>query len=643
MDNMLKLIKQLNDASYHYYNGTPIMSDEEYDSLYEKLTFMEDCTNVVYGNSPTHHVGAPILDELVPVKLTDKPMLSLDKIHSAKEVVDFSQGKDIVATIKCDGLSTRLIYEDGQLVQACTRGNGEVGVDVTEHLKHYTNVPMEIPFRQRLIVDGESIIKKSDFESINTNDQYKNPRNLASGTLNSLDTSVVEARKLSFIAWDIINDSSYVTYLSKLISLKPLGFDVVPSVPFLGPIKEADVDSTNKLLIESPEIPNDGVVWKINNIEFGESLGRTSKFFNNAIAWKPEIVTEETTLRKIDWTMGRTGILTPVAIFDPIDLQGSTVERASLHNISIMKTLLGIPYEGQKVQVYKANMIIPQILTGEVPTGPVKCLFPPEYCPICGEKLTVDTSGNAEILMCTNPDCNGQLINKLDHYAGKKGLDIKGLSKATLEKLIDWGWVNCILDLYSLKAHQKEWMIKPGFGEKSVTNILNAIEAAKSPSLNSFIAALGIPNIGNSISKELLKYITSYEDFRQKIKNNWSFATHIPGFGYVMNDAILKFDYTEADKLSEILDIQIPVEEKAEQSLKGANVVITGRLVSFKNRDELKDAIEAHGGKVIGSVSGNTTYLINNDITSTSAKNVKAQSLGIPILTEEEFKEKYLT
>ena len=643
MDNMLNLIKQLNDASYHYYNGMPIMSDEEYDSLYEKLTFMEDCTNVVYGNSPTHHVGAPILDELVPVKLTDKPMLSLDKVHSAKEVVDFSQGKDIVATIKCDGLSTRLIYEDGQLVQACTRGNGEVGVDVTEHLKHYTNVPMEIPFRQRLIVDGESIIKKSDFESINTNDQYKNPRNLASGTLNSLDTSVVEARKLSFIAWDIINDSSYVTYLSKLISLKPLGFDVVPSIPFLGPIKEADVDSTNKLLIESPEIPNDGVVWKINNIEFGESLGRTSKFFNNAIAWKPEIVTEETTLRKIDWTMGRTGILTPVAIFDPIDLQGSTVERASLHNISIMKTLLGIPYEGQKIQVYKANMIIPQILTGEVPTGSVECLLPPEYCPICGEKLTIDTSGNAEILMCTNPDCSGQLINKLDHYAGKKGLDIKGLSKATLEKLIDWGWVNCILDLYSLKAHQKEWMIKPGFGEKSVTNILNAIEAAKNPSLNSFIAALGIPNIGNSISKELLKYITSYEDFRQKIKDNWSFATHIPGFGYVMNDAILKFDYTEADKLSEILDIQIPVEEKAEQSLKGANVVITGRLVSFKNRDELKDAIEAHGGKVIGSVSGNTTYLINNDITSTSAKNVKAQSLGIPILTEKEFKEKYLT
>lgn len=642
MDTMLKLIDKLNDASYHYYNGTPIMSDEEYDSLYEKLTFMEECTNVVYGNSPTRCVGAPILNELVPVQLVDKPMLSLDKVHSAKEVVDFSQGKDIVATIKCDGLSTRLIYEDGQLVQACTRGNGEVGVDVTEHLKHYTNVPLEIPNRQRLIVDGESIIKKSDFESINTNEQYKNPRNLAAGTLNSLDTSVVKARKLSFIAWDIINDNNHVTYLSKLISLKPLGFDVVPSLPFLGPIKEADVNSTNKLLMESSEIPSDGVVWKINNIKFGDSLGRTAKFFNNAIAWKPEIVTAETTLRDIDWTMGRTGVLTPVAVFDEVDLLGSTVSRASLHNLSVMEELIGEPRKGQSLTIYKANMIIPQVLKGDKQYTPDPIPLP-DICPICGAKLIIDESGNAKVLRCVNPECSGQLINKLDHYAGKKGLDIKGLSKATLEKLIDWGWVNSILDLYSLKKYQKEWMQKPGFGEKSVNNILEAIELAKSPTLNAFISALGIPNVGSTMAKELLKYIKSYDDFRQKIKENWDFSTHIPGIGYVMNDAILKFDYNEADKISELLDIQIPVEDKTEQTLKGVNVVVTGRLVSFKNRDELKSAIELRGGKVVGSVSGNTNYLINNDNTSTSAKNIKAQSLGIPILTEEEFITKFLT
>ena len=558
MESMLKLIDKLNKASYAYYNGTPIMSDEEYDKLYDQLVFMEEATDISYGNSPTHNVGAPILETLTPVNLIDQPMLSLDKVHTAKEIIDFAKGKEVIATVKCDGLSTRLIYENGTLVKACTRGDGEVGVDVTEHLKHYRNVPIDIPFKGRLIVDGESIIKYSDFEAINKNDQYKNPRNLASGTLNSLDTSVVSARKLSFIAWDVIEGNGFATYFNRLLSLKPLGFEVVPSLPFLYGLKENDVNEANQLLSNSKDIPCDGVVWKFNDIEYGKSLGRTAKFFNNAIAWKPEIVTAETTLLDIDWTMGRTGVLTPVAIFDEVDLLGSTVSRASLHNLSVMEDLIGEPRKGQTLTIYKANMIIPQVLKGDKQYTPD--LIPlPDICPVCGAKLVIDESGNARVLRCVNPECSGQLINKLDHYAGKKGLDIKGLSKATLEKLIDWGWVNSILDLYSLKQYKKEWMQKPGFGEKSVNNILEAIELAKSPTLNAFISALGIPNVGSTMAKELLKYIESYDDFRQKVNEKWDFSSHISGVGYVMNDAILKFDYTEADKISKLLDIKVPV------------------------------------------------------------------------------------
>lgn len=641
MSAMLDLIETLNEASRAYYNGDPIMSDEEYDLLYEKLEDMEEYTGLIYGNSPTHLVGSPILESLKPVSLTDRPMLSLDKVHTAKEIIDFAHGKTLVATVKCDGLSTRLIYENGSLVKACTRGDGETGVDVTEHVQKFLNVPSTIPLKTRLVIDGESVIKNSDFELINRYGQYKNPRNLAAGTLNSLDTSVVKERRLSFIAWDVIEGSGLSTYQNRITSLHNYGFDTVLTI-CVEPKSEADIEYINDLLFNSSEIPSDGVVWKFNDIKYGDSLGRTAKFFNNAIAWKPEIVTAETTLLDIDWTMGRTGVLTPVAVFDEVDLLGSTVSRASLHNLSVMEDLIGEPRKGQTLTIYKANMIIPQVLKGDKKY--TSDLIPlPDICPICGAKLVIDESGNAKVLRCVNPECSGQLINKLDHYAGKKGLDIKGLSKATLEKLIDWGWVNSILDLYSLKQYKKEWMQKPGFGEKSVNNILEAIELAKSPTLNAFISALGIPNVGSTMAKELLKYIESYDDFRQKVNEKWDFSSHIPGIGYVMNDTILKFDYTEADRISELLDIKIPVVIKTEQTLKGANVVITGRLVSFKNRDELKAAIEQHGGKVSSSVSGNTTYLVNNDATSTSAKNQKAHQLNIPILTEAQFMEKFLT
>lgn len=643
MRNMLDFIDLLNKASSAYYNGNPIMSDEEYDKLYEELSDLEDSTKLIYSNSPTQAVGSPILPGLAPMKIEPVPMLSLDKCHSAEEIVKFSQGKQLIASVKCDGLSTRLIYEDGELVSACTRGDGEIGVNVTEHVKHFMNVPLEIRCKDRVVIDGESIIKNSDFAEINKAGQYENPRNLAAGTLNALDTSLSRDRRLSFVAWDVIQGSSMNGYFQKLLLAQNWGFEVVPTCVISMPFTEKDVDEVNDLLSNANNIPCDGVVWKFDDVEFGKSLGRTAKFFNNAIAWKPPIECMSTHLIDIDWTMGRTGALTPVAIFEPIKLQGSTVERASLHNLTVMEELLGKPYKGQEVQVFKANMIIPQILSGAPAAEEVEYFKIPSQCPICGDGLLIDVSDNTSVLKCTNDECSGQLINKIDHFAGKKGLDIKGLSKATLEKLIDWGWVSSIPDLYKLKDYRGEWVKKAGFGVKSVDRILDAIEEAKTVTLNAFIASLGIPMVGSTVAKRLLKYIDSYEDFRQKVDERWSFENHIPGIGYVMSQSILNFDYTDADAIRPLLTIASPEETQNAQTLGGKTIVITGRLTSFKNRDELKSAIESHGGKVTGSVSNNTSYLINNDSTSGSAKNVKANQLGIPILTESEFISKFLT
>lgn len=672
MKLMEDLIHMLNEASKAYYNGESTMTDIEYDKLFDELKSLEERTGLIYSNSPTQKVGATVLDHLTKKTIDIQPMLSLDKVHSAEEVVEFAKKKTMVAMLKCDGLSVRLIYKNGKLESANTRGDGEIGVDITEHIKQFQNVPLTIPKHkgETLIVDGEAIIKLRDFELINKNGQFKNPRNTAAGTLNSLDTSVVKDRKLSFIAWDIISGYNAETMEFALNYLDRIGFETVPRVIIQNSSSVEDVDMANKAIMEYDtipyngivwhlnNIPSDGVVWKYDDLDYGKSLGRTSHHFNWAVAWKPEIETFETKLVSIDWTMGRTGVLTPVAVFEPVDDGESVITRASLHNLSIMKELLGAPYVGQKIKIYKANMIIPQIyeadknqleVTAFDSFGKEVCkwkVFPsidiPIKCPICGKETKIKCDNNTDVLLCSNAGCEGKLINRFDHFAGKKGLDIKGLSKATLDKLIEWGWVSEPADLYKLAGHRDEWIKKAGFGVKSVDNILNAIEDSRHPTLDQFISSLGIPLIGKTVSKDLLDYIESYEDLKEKAISKWDF-TKIDGFAYSKANAIWSFDFSEADRVREFMEFT--VEEKVEvvNNLEDLTIVITGKLNSFKNRAELQEVIESRGGKVVGSVSKNTKYLINNDTQSNSSKNVTAKKLGIPIISEEEFKQKFLT
>lgn len=638
--NMKKLIDELNHASELYYNfGTSPMSDAEYDLKLNQLRRLEELSGIVYSNSPTNKVGYIILNNLEKINIIDKPMLSLDKVHSDEEIKSFAKGKEIVGMIKCDGLSIRLKYNNGKLVSANTRGDGYVGGNITEHIKHFLNVPLTIDFENEYIIDGEAIIKTLDFEAINKNNEFKNPRNTAAGTLNLLDMKEVAQRKLSFIAWDVIEGVYPKTFLEKLKQAEGLGFEVV---------YHSVSDSNEEIINKAKQlgIPYDGVVWKLNDIAYGDSLGKTEHHFLNAVAWKPKDEEYETWLKDIEWTMGRTGVLTPVAIFEPVDTGDSIIERASLHNVSVMKDLLWRPYKGQSLMVCKMNDIIPQVVSAGREISPadfegLEFTIPTE-CPICGGRLEVVCEVDTEVLMCTNDACEGKLVNRLDHFCGKKGLDIKGLSKATLSKLVDWGWIDSFASLYCLHQYRNEWINKPGFGTKSVDNILTAIEDSRKPKLESFICAIGIPHVGKTLSHELTKYFCDYKSFKRAAKDKWDF-TEIDKVAYEKASAIWNFDFTEADLVDAFMYGYEVDEPAAADNLSSTTVVITGKLSLHKNRDELVKRITEHGGKVTGSVSKNTNILINNDVNSTSSKNVSAQRLGIPIMTEEEFVNLYLS
>ena len=603
---MLNLIEKLNQASYAYYNGESIMEDAQFDSLYKELERLEEECNFKYAMSPTQKVGAEILDHLEKISIESKPMLSLDKVHSVEEVLDFSGGRAMVAMSKCDGLSMRLVYENGMLVSANTRGNGQIGVDITAHALHMQYVPLTISYKHRIVVDGEAVIYYSDFEKTNKNNEFKNPRNTAAGTLNSLDPKLASERRLSFVAWDITEGGSENTMERRLYELDVLGFKVVPNIVLVD-VQDYSIEETNNILHSIADLPTDGVVWKYNDIAYGESLGRTSHHFNWAVAWKPEIETFETELVDIDWTMGRTGVLTPVAVFEPVDDGESVITRASLHNLSIMEDTVKIPYVGQKLQIYKANMIIPQILSadkdgfvryeidedGNERTAWVAEMIPlPEECPVCGGMVKITKEYDTKTLVCINTLCEGKLVNKLDHFAGKKGLDIKGLSKATLDKLIEWGWVSEPADLYKLADHRDEWIKKAGFGVKSVDNILSAIEDSRHPTLDQFISSLGIPLIGKTVSKDLLDYIESYEDLKEKAISKWDF-TKIDGFAFSKANAIWSFDFSEADRVREFMEFTIEEKVEVVNNLEDLTIVITGKLNSFKNRAELQEVIES--------------------------------------------------
>lgn len=631
IERMKQLIQLLNDWTNKYDAGYPVVSDIEWDKNYFELKALEEETGICLMGSPTQNIYYEFKTSLTKVK-HNHPMLSLDKTKDWQEFIEYFENKDVVGMPKLDGLTVSLVYENGKIISAETRGDGEIGEDVTHNILTVQGVPYIIPYKERLIIDGEIICTDKDFEPFK--EEYKNNRNFASGSIRLLNANECRKRKLTFVVWNVV-EGLESTVIKNFTTLRKLGFTVPPWT------SSFDWDARDFLVNSCKELgyPIDGLVGRFNDIEYGTSLGSTSHHARAAYAFKFSDAEVDTELLDIEWGMGRTGVLTPVAIFEPVELEGTTVSRASLHNISVMNSLWKDNwYKGLTVTVFKSNQIIPQIskVTKEEEKKLIK-LEMPKLCPECGGETKVVTSeSGVKQLICTNPACQAKLINQLDHFCGKKGMDIKGLSKATLEKLINWGWVNKITDIYSLNKYKKEWIDKEGFGEKSVTNILQAIENSKICKLENFISALGIPLIGKTVAKEIVKYFATWDDFISAVGDGqWS---ALDGFGPEMEKTLNSFDFSIAKEVEPYLTFEKIVIKNEDVTLKGLTFCVTGKLKEFKNRDTIKSYIEDLGGKVTGSVSGNTNYLINNDINSTSAKNKTAQKLGIPIITEEQLK-----
>lgn len=642
---MKALVELLNEYTDAYNKGEPKVSDAEWDTLYFELICCEKELGYALENSPTQIIHYNTVDALTDVKHNHK-MLSLEKTKDVEEIAKFSKGNELLAMAKMDGLTCSLRYINGRLVGAETRGDGIVGKDILHNALVIPSIPNNIHYQGELVVDGEVICRKDIFDTYFA-DSYENARNFASGSIRLLNASECEQRMLTFVAWDVIYGLDNVKMLStKLKYLNDYGFMTVPHMETVPHYSSASYFKTTIDVIERMSLslgyPIDGVVFKFNNVAYGKSLGETAHHFKNAIAYKFADENVESELIDIEWTMGRTGALTPVAVFNPISIEGTTVNRANMHNVSVMTEILGdTPYYGQKVNVYKANMIIPQIHSAEIKACHENVFPLPNICPICGGDTTIKVNDDVAVLYCANSSCEGKLINRLDHFCGKKGLDIKGLSKATLEKLIDWEWVSNFEDIMTLKNHRSEWIKKPGFGPKSVDRVLEAIEESKRTTLEAFISSLGIPLIGRTVSKELVKHIDTYEEFRHKAEHHFDFSKY-DGFAGSKTLAIWNYDFNEADKVAPYLDFQEI--EKTENTNTCANmkIVITGKLVVSKNRNELKARIEAAGGKVVDSVSSQTTYVICNDPNSTSSKIKNAEKFHIPVLTEQEFIQSYL-
>ncbi len=635
-----ELVKQLNEYRDVYYNeARSDVSDAEYDRLFDELSELENETGDVYTNSPTQTVGYEVKSELEKVEHSH-PMLSLDKTKSVDDLVKFAGDKDCILSLKMDGLTCLLTYENGELVQGETRGDGEIGELITHNAKVFENIPLSIDYKGHFEIEGEAIITYDDFNKINESlpedKKYKNPRNLASGSVRQLDNRVAAQRHIKFIAWKVPTDIASSSFINRLQYALDIGFDTVPFLPIRGNCNAEFINIVVEQLrkrANEKSFPIDGLVATYNDITYGESLGMTGHHPKHSIAFKFAEDSEETVLREIEWSMGKTGTLTPVAIFDSVDLAGTSVSRASLHNISIMKELnISI---GSTVTVVKKNEIIPQIISCDANAMDADI---PTTCPVCGGEAQIVKENDSEVLMCANPHCKGKLLERVSHFVSKKGMDISGLSEETIKKLIELGWIAEITDIYNLDQYYDRLSTMSGFGKKSVDKLRKSIENSKTVRLDKFIASLSIPGIGTSQSKELVKAFGAWDKFRDASVGCYNF-TQLDGFGDVLNNNIHSWfeDMSNiADYLASLMTFESEDNSKTNNSLNGKSFVVTGKVYKFKNRDEVKEAIEKFGGKVTGSVTKSTFALINNDIESNSSKNKKAKELGVQIINEEQ-------
>ncbi len=646
MDRMRELIDKLNEASRAYYaEDREIMSNYEYDALYDELVSLEQETGITMSDSPTVNVGYESVDEL-PKEKHESPMLSLNKTKDRQELKDWLGDQRGLLSWKLDGLTIVLTYEGGELSKAVTRGNGEIGEVITANARVFKNIPHRISFTDHMVLRGEAVIRYSDFEKINAeiedlDAKYKNPRNLCSGSVRQLNNEITAKRNVYFYAFNLVEaqGKEFAYRKEQFEFLKTLGFDVVEyhEVDKTSILDRIEVFATD---IADYDVPSDGLVLTYDDIEYGRSLGRTAKFPRDSIAFKWQDEIKETTLRQIEWSPSRTGLINPVAIFDPVELEGTTVSRASVHNISIVRGLrLGI---GDKITVYKANMIIPQIAENLTKSDD---LIIPEKCPCCGGRTEIRSIAEAQSLYCTNPECPAKKLKAFDLYVSRDAMNIDGLSEATLEKFIGCGILRSLTDLYHMDRFEAKIVEMDGFGQKSFDNLLSAVEASRDTNLSRLIYGLGIPGIGVANARMLSRY---YDHDCDKIMNaTQEELASIDGIGNVMAEAIVTYMSDETkraliDDLRTELRFNEVAVDNSNESISGKTFVITGSLIHFSNRDELKTKIENLGGKVAGSVSNNTTALINNDVTSNSSKNKKAKELNVPIISEEDFIREYL-
>lgn len=642
-ERMLELVELLNKASRSYYqDAQEIMSNYEYDRLYDELQDLEKELGITLSNSPTVNVGYEVVSEL-PKERHESPMLSLDKTKEVEELKNFVGSQKVLMSWKMDGLTIVLTYRDGKLYKAVTRGNGEVGEVVTNNAKVFKNVPVQIAYRGELILRGEAVIGYHDFEKINeeiedVDAKYKNPRNLCSGSVRQLNNQITAKRNVMFYAFTLVQADGVDFQNSRACQMEWLKAQGFTTVEYHMVTRDTVEDEVAKFSseISKNDFPSDGLVLSYDDIAYGRSLGRTAKFPRDSYAFKWQDEIRETILREIEWSPSRTGLINPVAIFDPVELEGTTVSRASVHNISIMEELeLGI---GDKIEVYKANMIIPQIAENLTRSG-VKDI--PERCPVCQGETKIRQVGNAKALYCMNPECQAKHMKAFALFVSRDALNIEGLSEATLEKFISRGYIHTFADIFHLDRYKDEIQGMEGFGEKSYRKLIESVKKARTTTLPRVVYSLGIAGIGLANAKVIcreLKY-----DVEALLMVTEEELNEIQGVGEVLAKAFTGYfsDAKHVENFRKLLEeLTIPEETSTKKQIfEGVNFVITGSVTHFANRGEVKELIESLGGKVTGSVTSKTNYLINNDVTSTSSKNKKANELGIPIISEETFLE----